>query len=53
VGEFYDSEEWKGRAVIVRYQWTDLSPHAAKMEQAFSADGGRSWEVNWICELSR
>jgi hypothetical protein len=37
----------------VRYQWTDISPHAAKMEQAFSVDGGRSWEVNWICELSR
>ena len=53
VGEFYDQEEWKGRAVIVRYQWTDISPHAAKMEQAFSTDGGKSWEVNWICELSR
>ena len=53
VVEFYDQEEWKGQAVIVRYQWTDISPKAAKMEQAFSADGGRSWEVNWICELSR
>ena len=53
VGEFYDQEEWKGRAVIVRYQWTDISPRAAKMEQAFSTDGGTSWEVNWICELSR
>jgi len=53
VGEFYDQEEWKGRAVIVRYQWTDISPKAAKMEQAFSTDGGKSWEVNWICELSR
>ena len=53
VGEFYDQEEWKGQAIMVRYQWTDLSPHAAKMEQAFSPDGGKSWEVNWICELSR
>jgi hypothetical protein len=23
------------------------------MEQSFSADGGKSWEVNWICDLSR
>jgi hypothetical protein len=53
VGEFYDQEDYKGRAIFVRYQWHNLSPSAARMEQAFSADGGRTWEVNWICELSR
>jgi hypothetical protein len=52
-GEFYDQEDWQGRAVLVRYVWTDISPRAARMEQSFSADGGKSWEVNWICELSR
>ncbi|HEX4160232.1 MAG TPA: hypothetical protein VHY79_17335 [Rhizomicrobium sp.] len=52
-GEFYDQEVWKGRAILVRYVWLDLSPHAARMEQSFSPDGGKSWEVNWICELSR
>jgi hypothetical protein len=52
-GEFYDQEVWKGRAILVRYEWTDVSPHAAHMEQAFSDDGGKSWEVNWICDLSR
>jgi hypothetical protein len=52
-GEFYDQEEWKGRAILVRYEWDDISPKAAKMQQSFSADGGKSWEVNWICELSR
>jgi hypothetical protein len=52
-GEFFDQEDWKGRMILVRYEWLDISPHAARMEQAFSADGGKSWEVNWICELSR
>lgn len=52
-GEFFDQEEWKGRAILVRYVWLDISPHAARMEQSFSPDGGKSWEVNWICELSR
>ena len=52
-GEFYDQEMWKGRAILVRYMWLDISPHAARMEQAFSDDGGKNWEVNWICELSR
>jgi hypothetical protein len=52
-GEFYDQEEWKGRTILVRYLWLNISPKSARMEQAFSADGGRSWETNWICELTR
>jgi len=52
-GEFYDAETWKGRAITVRYLWLDLSPKSARMEQAFSPDGGKTWETNWICELSR
>jgi hypothetical protein len=53
VGEFFDQELWKDRAVFVRYHWFNLSPLACRMEQAFSADGGKSWETNWICALSR
>lgn len=52
-GEFYDQEDYKGRAILVRYVWTDESPKSARMEQSFSPDGGKTWEVNWICELSR
>ena len=52
-GEFYDSEAWKGRMILVRFVWLDLGPHAARMEQSFSDDGGKTWEVNWICELTR
>jgi hypothetical protein len=52
-GEFFDQEDYKGRAILVRFAWQDISPQAARMEQSFSPDGGKSWEVNWICELSR
>ena len=52
-GEFFDQEDFKGRAIIVRYVWMNLSPHRGRMEQSFSANDGRSWEVNWVCELSR
>jgi hypothetical protein len=52
-GEFYNQQEWKGRSVLVRYVWQDLAPRSARMEQSFSADGGKTWEVNWICELTR
>jgi hypothetical protein len=52
-GEFYDQENYKGRAIFVRYVWFNISPQSARMEQSFSADGGKSWETNWICELTR
>lgn len=51
-GEFYDAEDFDGRAIIVRYVWTQPTPTTARMEQSFSPDWGRSWEVNWICDLS-
>ena len=35
------------------YMWLNISPQSARMEQSFSPDGGKTWEVNWICELSR
>ena len=52
-GEFFDQEDYKGRAILVRFAWFNLSPSAARMEQSFSPDGGKTWEVNWICECSR
>ena len=52
-GEFYDQEIFDGRAIFVRYFWFNVSPTAARMEQSFSDDGGKSWEVNWICSLTR
>ena len=51
-GEFYNQGLSKGSAILVRYVWFDLSPKAAH-EQSFSDDGGRTWEVNCICALSR
>jgi hypothetical protein len=52
VGEFYSQEAWKGRTIFVRYQWSHAG-RTAHMEQAFSPDGGRSWEVNWIVDMTR
>ena len=52
-GEFFHQESLRGRTILVRYVWLNLSPNAARMEQSYSADGGKTWEVNWICELSR
>ena len=47
-GEFFDTELFNGRSILVRNVWSDISPKSIRFEQAFSEDGGRTWEVNWI-----
>lgn len=53
VGLFYGDDVHDGQDVRVRYTWSDVTPVSARWEQAFSADGERTWEVNWIMEFSR
>ncbi|MBC6981266.1 hypothetical protein [Caulobacter sp. 17J80-11] len=52
-GEFHGDDADEGRPVKVRFVWSDVTPVSARWEQAFSTDGGRSWEVNWSMEFSR
>ena len=37
----------------IRYVWSDITPDSAHFEQAFSDDGGKTWEVNWITDQTR
>ncbi|MGA7931034.1 MAG: hypothetical protein WCA20_34210 [Candidatus Sulfotelmatobacter sp.] len=46
-GEFFDTELFNGRSILVRNVWADISPNSCHFEQAFSDDGGKTWEVNW------
>jgi hypothetical protein len=52
-GEFTSQEDLDGRAIFVRFVISDISPDSCHFEQAFSADGGRTWEVNWIATDTR
>lgn len=52
-GEFYGQESIDGRAVLVRFVISDITPTSAHFEQSFSADGGKTWEVNWIATDTR
>jgi hypothetical protein len=47
-GTFYGQDMLDGRAIMVRFVITSLSPTEARFEQAYSADGGVNWETNWI-----
>lgn len=52
-GEFYGQDELEGRAILVRYVWSNITPTSAHFEQSFSADGGKTWEPNWISDVTR
>jgi hypothetical protein len=47
-GVFYSAEEFNGRPVLVRFVIESTSAGSCRFEQAFSADGGATWEINWI-----
>lgn len=52
-GEFFDQETLNGLAIFVRFVISDIQPNSAHFEQAFSEDGGKTWEVNWIADDTR
>lgn len=52
-GEFYDQETVNGRVILVRNIWSNITQNSCHFEQAFSKDGGKTWETNWIAEDSR
>jgi hypothetical protein len=52
-GEFYDQETFEGRSIYVRFIWSGITATSCRWEQAFSADGGQTWETNWIMDFIR
>jgi hypothetical protein len=52
-GEFFDQESFNGRTILVRNVWSDITADSCRFEQAFSDDGGQTWEVNWIAVDTR
>ncbi len=53
VGIFECDDRLDGRPIRVQYRWERLGPDAARWQQAFSPDGGRTWEINWVGEFKR
>jgi hypothetical protein len=52
VGAFYADDTFEGKPIRVRYIWRHTAQEA-HWEQAFSPDAGRSWEVNWVMDMTR
>jgi BNR/Asp-box repeat len=52
-GELYSQEAFNGRVILVRFVWSDITPNSHHVEQSFSDDGGKTWEPNFIADLTR
>ncbi len=52
-GEFYDAELFEGRQILGRSRFLDITPNSSRFEQAFSIDGGKTWETNWVMTFTR
>ena len=52
-GEFYAQDILNGKAILIRFVWTNTTTNTPHFEQSFSEDGGKTWEVNWITDQTR
>ena len=53
VGTFFADDTLRGKPIKVRFTWSHITKTTARWEQAFSPDGGKTWEVNWEQKLER
>ena len=52
-GEFVNSDSLDGRPIQVRFVISIITPDSCRFEQSFSADGGKTWELNWVATDTR
>ena len=53
VGIFSSEYEDNGRKMISVGLWDRITPVSCRWRQAASADGGRTWEHNWLMDWRR
>src|SRR5580704_5932745 len=52
-GEFYGTDTFNGKSILIRFIWSNTTTNTPHFEQSFSVDGGKTWEVNWITDQTR
>ena len=53
VGTFHADDTLDGRPIRIRFHWLGTDGNTPRWEQAFSSDGGATWETNWIMQFTR
>jgi hypothetical protein len=52
-GVFEGDDTFEGRPIRVRFIWSGVTTPTPRWEQAFSEDGGETWETNWVMDFTR
>jgi hypothetical protein len=50
-GVFQGEDTFDGRPILVRFIWSGVTTSTPRWEQAFSDDGGKTWETNWVMDF--
>jgi hypothetical protein len=53
VGIFHCDDTFEGKPIKVRGMFTPLTARSMQWEQAFSPDGGQTWETNYVMRYER
>ena len=53
IGTFEGDDTFNGKPIKVRFTWSKITANSAHWEQAFSPDGGKTWETNWRMDFTR
>ena len=52
-GEFYNQDVFEGKVIYTRFIWSGVTGNSPHFEQAYSVDGGQTWETDWITDQTR
>jgi hypothetical protein len=52
-GVFEGDDTFEARPIRVRFIWSGVTTESPRWEQAFSEDGGETWETNWEMDFAR
>ena len=53
IGTFYADDTLHGKPIRIRFNWFTADADTPRWEQAFSDNGGATWETNWTMEFRR
>jgi hypothetical protein len=52
-GLFFGNDTYKGKPILVRFEFSNVTRRHFTFRQAFSGDGGKNWETNWVATFDK